>query len=138
MDAMTSRIEDSLEFLSEQLESSSNDFELSVREIRDRAFTLRSSYRSATPSEDLTHSRFTEPNNRSTGAGEVFGPSSRESSQDFCPPLGVSAAGIHQQLPPLPCFPGVDQDALRNLLMSWFYVGYYSAKSELSRAETGS
>ena len=48
------------------------------------------------------------------------------------------AAGPFQPaelLPPVPNFPGVDPDALKNLLMSWFYAGYYTAKSELTLAQ---
>lgn len=33
-------------------------------------------------------------------------------------------------LPPIPNIPGVDKEILTNLLMSWFYAGYYTGLAE--------
>jgi hypothetical protein len=38
----------------------------------------------------------------------------------------------HPVMPPVPHIEGVDSDVLKNLLMSWFYTGYYTAKAEMS------
>ena len=38
--------------------------------------------------------------------------------------------GPNRGLPPIPNIPGVDKEILTNLLMSWFYAGYYTGLAE--------
>lgn len=131
---MTSLLTDSLTFLSSQLDLCEHDIDESVRNIRDRAFTLRSY-----SSQDSTSIQFVEPvpavemdDELNSNMGEL---QASKSGDSF---LSGRTQECHQDrlrstLPPIPSFPGVDQDFLRNLLMSWFYAGYYTAKSEMSK-----
>ncbi len=43
---------------------------------------------------------------------------------------GISQEREDLQLPPIPGIPGVDKEVLTNLLMSWFYAGYYTGLAE--------
>jgi hypothetical protein len=131
---MASLLEDSLTFLSSQLEASNNDVQASVRNIKDRAFRLLEYSQQPSSSCD-----FAESPQVSTSVDVSNAPEIRNdfaSRPDTCVGAVNTAESpvrpVVNSLPPIPVFPGVDQDSLRNLLMSWFYVGYYTAKSETS------
>lgn len=114
----------SLEFLKEQVTSYEDDSVAAIRRIRDRAYQIRS-YASfndvnITVLEDTGVCASGENNNYTEAANAKI------EQADL-----AAASGNHSALlPPIPDIPGVDGDMLRNLLMSWFYAGYYTAKTE--------
>ena len=131
---MTSLLTDSLTFLSSQLDLCEHDIDECVKNIRDRAFTLRSC-----SSQDSTSIQFVEPVPAVEMDDElnlnIGGSQASHSGDSFIPgrTQQCNQDRFRSTLPPIPSFPGVDQDSLRNLLMSWFYAGYYTAKSEMSK-----
>ncbi len=110
---MPSLLEDSLEFLSEQLQRSKNDMPDAVYNIGMRTLQFREYANPVT--EELDFDSVT------LNVDEARIPVNDQDYQDdkFAPLMT-------EGLPPVPNIPGIDTDVLRNLLMSWFYCGYYS------------
>lgn len=100
----------------------------SVTRIRERAHQLR--VYAAPVMEDII--------NEPEGVSEVpdDSPSTYSAANDR--PATVNHETVDpvdsMRLPPIPKLKGVDDDTLRNLLMSWFYTGYYTGKAEAESA----
>lgn len=124
---LMSLIQNSLSFLAENLEQYPTDPDSIIRRICDRSFALQS-YASqahdalednAFPSDDVvTNAPPTTAESGMSNSPEI---------QEFC-----HASSPMTRLP-IPEIPGVDSDVFKNLLMSWFYAGYYTAKAESSK-----
>ena len=120
---MANLLFESLTFLSEQATLYKEHPQQALESIRERAHQLRMYARDGCP-EDLGHiENEKEPSEQSnivTDEGQI------KSN-----PKILSFEDNRITLPPIPNLRGVDNDSLRNLLMSWFYAGYYTAKAEL-------
>lgn len=114
---MPSLLDDSLEFLAQQIDLSSRDLPSAVHNIGMRTIHLRAYADPVTEElefddvpEGIVHSTTVEPEQQHVDTSRTV-------------------TGIPENthtIPPIPNIPGVDPDVLRNLLMSWFYCGYYS------------
>lgn len=132
-----SLVQGSLEFLAENLISSKANMDQSARDVRERSARLQQ-YRTGPGSDSFevateNSKSLVESNIPCVAAGPSFPPheSNFDSSGAVAPPNTASPPdrNLLSSLP-LPQLPGVDADILKNLLMSWFYAGYYTAKAE--------
>ena len=122
---MTSLVPDSLEFIAREVTAYQANPDCAVRNIQSRALLFRSQARFGQSNENLE-----EPDVIRTEIQKA--PSVAADDREFssknveCSNRTYEGCG----LPPIPVLKGVDPDALKNLLMSWFYAGYYTAKAE--------
>jgi hypothetical protein len=113
-----SLLRDSLDFLQREISAAQLDEISAVERVRDRSRSLRM-YSTEEPRViEPTNTQLTEHRDDSDSH------SVRPNEMNFASQTPAGA------LPPIPSIPGVDEDVLRNLLMSWFYAGYYTAKAE--------
>jgi len=122
-----SLLRDSLDFLANELSQSqsSDDHADITSRIRVRAFQLR--VYANTSTEDFHVEESSTLSDVSNSA---------KAKQHNAEKVGPQADSptIKHVMPPIPKIYGVDDDILRNLLMSWFYAGYYTGKAEAESA----
>jgi hypothetical protein len=125
---MTSLIEDSLTFLAQQIEAAKTDLHQAVHTIDSRAIQLLSYARD---SHDVVD--FEQPDSHTNNEDEL------EVPPTVLPPTNPAHATLNPPvtLPPIPSIPGVDEETLRNLLMSWFYCGYYTGLAQNKHVPSG-
>lgn len=132
---MTSLLTDSLDFLSNQIEIGLSDPERASRTIAERAVQLRAYARGIVINETLNFDEETVECGEGADTSCVQGEQGPQEEYFYSPSIAWAAAKSdisRSQLPPIPQIPGVDPDAMKNILMSWFYAGYYTAKAECS------
>lgn len=130
-------IQGSLQFLAENLLLSSTNMDSSTFNVRERSVRLQQYIVGATPD------KFEENNGNDQSFIASDSPSATASSSfpakpsqrlkgDISGSIGAPwpTPGNRISGPPIPELPGVDADYVKNLLMSWFYAGYYTAKAE--------
>jgi hypothetical protein len=116
---MATLLSESLEFLSHQILNYEKDPIDSLRLINERSLQLRMYARG----EDLDNLSSSEVKDSSQSE-----PDEPKTNSD---PIFEMPNETRFHLPPIPKIPGVDEDSFKNLLMSWFYAGYYTARAEL-------
>ena len=124
---------DSLEFISREFLLAESEPSRAIENITRRAMQLRTYARGCsenqTISQTIDEADVESRSNLDPGDDDIREESDKPVTMPpYCQMENVNFAG----LPPIPNFPGVDSDMLKNLLMSWFYAGYYTAKSEVS------
>lgn len=130
-------IQGSLQFLAENLLLSSTNMDSSSLNVRERSVALQQYTIGATADE------FEEENGNdqsfiasdipsATASSSFPGKPPPKAKGDMSGSIGAPwpTPGNRISGPPLPELPGVDADYVKNLLMSWFYAGYYTAKAE--------
>lgn len=118
---MTSLVPDALDFLAREVSRYDVDSETALCSMKERSIFYRDQARFKLKNEDFTESEFVQIDIEKQV--DDSSPKVAESTNSFFQGFSVAP-------PPVPNLPGVDPDVLRNLLMSWFYAGYYSAKCE--------
>jgi hypothetical protein len=119
---------DSLDFLASHISDSSSDPDLTVKRIRDRAYQIRC----YTCGNEVLETGIPQTNPESSESENEQENEIIES--EILPEKVPETFAPESLLPPIPNIPGVDRDVLKNLLMSWFYTGYYTAKAETTRS----
>jgi hypothetical protein len=130
-------IQGSLQFLAENLVLSSTNMDSSTQNVRERSVRLQQY------TIGQTLDKFEEENGKgqsfiasdipsATASSSFPGNPSQKCKDDIGGSIGAAwpTSGNRISGPPLPELPGVDADYVKNLLMSWFYAGYYTAKAE--------
>jgi hypothetical protein len=129
---MGSLLKESLDFLADNIELSRSDPDEAVYRLEERALRFHQYASKSALDEDLvivddvTDSECddTEPNSVTRIETEAVPQTT---------PAGTSTA-----LPPIPNIAGVDKETLTNLLMSWFYAGYYTGLAEKQASSNSS
>ena len=128
---MGSLLVDSLKFLGEQLEKIPEKRDEALEMIRERAVRIRMYSRDVSSNQNLAFDSTSEKSDESVCLVEPIDTQSNDqgdtSASNMTPSFPMESAS---RLPPIPDIPGVDKDVLSNLLMSWFYVGYYTGLAE--------
>ena len=126
---MTSFVPYSLGYLSNEVTRYAADPETALSNIAEKSIIFRDRARAGNINEDFTENDFVQVDAESESLDSpVAVPSASVDAPIF--PSQFQERPVN--LPPLPALNGVDPDVLRNLLMSWFYTGYYTAKAEFS------
>jgi hypothetical protein len=126
---MGSLLLDSLQFLGQHLQAAQENQGDAFDSIRERALRFRM-YARENGNEDLlveTTSNFIDESEEISNEyikcdGSLEGTDNIATNDE----LNVT----NRCLPPIPNIPGVDKEILTNLLMSWFYAGYYTGLAE--------
>jgi hypothetical protein len=128
---MGSLLLDSLDFIANQLKLADSNMDDALEAIRERSLRFRVYARSSDDEEqfeiDSSSVQLDESNNDDINVSSNRGPIPNESltgDHAYAQKCGNSG------LPPIPAIPGVDKEVLTNLLMSWFYAGYYTGLAE--------
>lgn len=132
---MTSLLTDSLDFLSNQIEFCLSNPEHAARIIAERSVQLRAYARGVEISETLDFNENSVESAEGADTNCVQGEQGQQENHSHQRSIACEAPKTsisRSELPPIPQIPGVDPDAMKNILMSWFYAGYYTAKAEIS------
>jgi hypothetical protein len=119
-----------LEFLASKLVEHNIDPDRAIDEIEERALQLRIYAKDCENVETLEYSEeeLELENSNSIKPDHANSPL----------PTQFPASPQQPSLPPIPDIPGIKPDVLSNLLMSWFYVGYYTGLAEGQKSRDSS
>ena len=128
---MGSLLLDSFNFLGQQLQVAQDNRPDAFDSLRQRAFCYRQYARSSSLKEDVI---IDSPSETNEDAVEISGEFTKIEADIIEPTPSTSGTNFAEHaarsLPPIPDIPGVDREILTNLLMSWFYAGYYTGLAE--------
>jgi len=116
---------DSLRFLADKLEEYEHQPKISIGEIEKRALQLRIYASNIAEHDSLEYEEAAAATEEQVEPEES--PIDEIEEEDHSQNIPKS---LPASLPPIPKIPGVDSDVLSNLLMSWFYTGYYTGLAE--------
>ena len=127
---MGSLLLDSFQFLGQQLQLSQDNRDDAFEAIRERALRLRQYARDSFNNEDLELETSSESKGESAENSGEYTRCDLNEVESLEQEREVDKKVSGKSLPPIPNIPGVDKEVLTNLLMSWFYAGYYTGLAE--------
>ncbi len=127
---MGSLLLDSFQFLGHQLQLSQENREDAFEALRERALRFRQYAHDSINNEDLNIETSSESNGESAENSSEYTKCDLNEVESHDTEKKFDKQPSTKSLPPIPNIPGVDNEVLTNLVMSWFYAGYYTGLAE--------